>query len=227
MIAGKGGALYATRANMTFSGYNKLSNNWASLGGASYCTDSLVEFKHFQMFEQNFADQGGGGALALHDDSKLTLNEPLKADFIGSCTKEYGGAIFLEDSVTTISTCNDLQASSSQEACFFELNVTCSNFSGVRFNFIRNTAGSAGTIIYGGNLDSCRLNVHTPGQNNCSITYSTHEAIKVLQNISHIVRNSNDITFPLIHFKYAFAMKTMRRIQLRSDTTIRHQLQEL
>ena len=90
---------------MIFTGFNEFSNNRATLGGASYYASSLVEFKHFQTFELNVADQGG--AIALNDNSKLKLNEPLQADFINNGAMNYGGANFFED-VLTMSKCTAL-----------------------------------------------------------------------------------------------------------------------
>ena len=61
-----------------------------------------------------------GGAITLHDGSKLILNEPLKADFISNHATDYGGALFLEDSVTTFSRCDHLQLLyNDQYTCFF------------------------------------------------------------------------------------------------------------
>ena len=176
---------------------NKFSNNRATLGGASYYASSLVEFKHFQTFELNVADQGG--AIAFNDNSKLKLNEPLQADFINNGAMNYGGAIFFED-MLTISKCTAMALSKfqhpAQETCFIALNLnqTCTifkntgNISDIQLNFVDNTAGSAGAILYGGNLDSCNL-VYT---SSCPIHNNIMDnAIQVIQRISYIVSNDS------------------------------------
>jgi hypothetical protein len=165
------------------------------LGGAAYYTaSSFVEFKDFQIFEKNFANQGG--AIAFSTDSTLILNEPLQADFVNNNGKDYGGAIFIEDELT-ISKClalnNKRLPESRQEICFdfimINLNCTDLNMSAIQLKFVNNTAGIAGTIIHGGNLDLCKF-VYT---SNCPIHSMKYmdNAIQVFQSISYIDTNDS------------------------------------
>ena len=126
-------------------------------GGAIHAEDSTVNMTGTQSFIQNSALQGG--AMAFSGNSKLILTQPLQLNFKANLATTNGGAIFYDD-VIPPSQCT---RSSNHEECFIELS---SSFN-IHLNFSNNTAGSSGSLVYGGNLDGCRLYVGGGERDNC------------------------------------------------------------
>ena len=149
-----GGAIYARDSEITLRGSSSCSifqSNVATggSGGGIYAIDSSVYMTGEQKFIQNSAEHGG--ALAFSGSSKLILTEPLQASFVDNEATIDGGAIYFADTIS-VSQCTQSFASDPRE-CFIELNSNSS----IQLDFIHNTAVIAGTILYGGSLDSCRL----------------------------------------------------------------------
>ena len=177
-------------ANAVFSGENKfLNNNASTLGGAIYASlnNGSVNMTGTQNFIQNSARQGG--AMAFIVSSKLILTESLQVNFVKNKAVMNGGAIFFGDAFS-ISQCTG--QSIVQEECFVEL----SSAADIQLNFVHNTAGRAGTVLYGGSLYKCRLYVGGGVRDICGNriggNYSTNP-VDVIKNISNIV-SSDSIT---------------------------------
>ena len=145
-----GGALLVRNSTVNFinnSNCNIFQANIAlERGGAFYAIDSTISLSGLQKFSFNSASQGG--AIAIDGSSTLVLTQPLQASFVGN-NATVGGAIFREDSFSANQCADDDRDSN----CFIELDST----SNIQLFFINNTAASAGTVFYGGNLDRCRL----------------------------------------------------------------------
>ena len=201
-----GGAVYARNSVIGLKDNNNCNNfqgNTGNRGGAMYLVDSLVHLTGTQNFRWNSAKQGG--AMALSGSSKLILGEPLQANFNENLAATDGGAIYYADSVS-ITQCVDYnqlqQGDCSPESsqcnvfndegeCFIELKSRESN---IQLNFNNNSAGSAGTVFYGGRLDKCRLYVGEGVRDSCSKriggTYIVNAVYKI-QSISNIVSTDN------------------------------------
>lgn len=146
------GAIAAYSSNIELDGNVLFEENEAETGGAIYMENSIVSFSGTQQFVRNCAEQGG--AMALSSTSKLTLSKPLTVDFTENKANSYGGAIFVGGSYDNQCSAND--AFNERPECFFELNDYY-NADNIHLNFINNTARLTGRILYGGNIDKCKL----------------------------------------------------------------------
>ena len=166
------------------------SNTAVERGGSFYAIDSTISLSGSQKFLNNSASQGG--AIAIDSSSKLVLNEPLQASFVEN-NASVGGAIFFEDAFSA-SQCTESNpddgSPDDRVNCFIELEST----SNIQLNFINNTAESAGTVLYGGNLDHCRLYVGGGVIDSCGnrIGGSYNDTpIAILNEILYIVSNDS------------------------------------
>ena len=150
-----GGVLLARKSTISIrnnSSCNIFQTNVAvKRGGVLYSIDSTINLSGSQMFLNNSAMQGG--AIAIDSSSKLVLSQPLQASFVINSAL-VGGAVFYED-VFSARQCADNRDEPNPDECFIELDST----SNIRLTFLNNSADSAGTVLYGGNLDHCRLYV--------------------------------------------------------------------
>ena len=153
-----GGALYVKNSVVSLrskSNCSTVQQNIASrLGGAIYAIDSSLLMSNSTNFIQNIAEYGG--ALAFDETSKLVLSEPLHANFANNHALISGGAIYRGDTYS-LRECARLRENSNLNPldCFVELRSTAN----LQLNFLNNTADSAGSVLYGGNLDKCRFYV--------------------------------------------------------------------
>ena len=107
-------------------------------------------------FTMNSAEQGG--AIVFRDSARLMLTEPLQADFIDNHADTYGGAVFVSRDTTIRSLCFERPSSDSEtplDECFFELDSE----SNIHLNFSYNSAGNAGAVLFGGNLERCEVKI--------------------------------------------------------------------
>ena len=94
-----------------------------------------------------FIDNSGtdGGALALYQSSVILLDPPVYMSFIGNTALRRGGGIFVERLIDVGSDLLD---------CFYQL-VSGYQSKDATFYFQSNSAGDAGDVLYGGNVDEC------------------------------------------------------------------------
>ena len=156
-----------------------------------------------QNFIGNYAQQQGG-ALALFGDSKMTLVSPLLVNFSKNKAGTNGGAIFFTDPIST-SYCNQtderfelgyckspteiiLVPCKKLTSCFLELKVDThvSSNDSLVLKFIENSAGEAGSVLYGGQLDYCKLFIESGNE----IRYDD-SPIECFRNISYIENDDN------------------------------------
>jgi predicted outer membrane repeat protein len=187
-----GGALITRRSVVTLSNTANCSvfhgNSADRKGGAIYAEwNSFITLTGLQNFTQNSAQFGG--ALAFSHTSKLILNHPLQAHFIENKGLAGGGAIYYEDSFSR-SQCGITKSVHEQQAldCFIEL----SSESDIRLTFVNNTASVAGTVLYGGDLDSCKLYIGGITRDTCGNRiegnyFQSYKVAELFENISHII----------------------------------------
>ena len=185
-----GGALFARNSTVRLrnnSDCNTIfqTNIAAEKGGAIYAVDSTISLSGSQTFLSNSASQGG--AIAVDSSSKLVLNQPLQARFIEN-NAFVGGAIFYEDTFSSIQCTSTISEGNN---CFIELDST----SNIQLSFINNTATTAGTVVYGGNFDHCRLYMGGGVSDSCGNRiggdYSIIIPIAVIEQISESVSVDN------------------------------------
>ena len=187
------GALEFYRSAGFISGHSSFINNSVSYtygsGGAvemdTINGESLI-LTGTQNFEENFAERGG--AFAFFGRYKLILANPLQLSFNNNTAKSEGGAMYFADDTTARVQCTTPYFS--RDDCHIEL----TSLSNVHLNFSHNVAGRAGTLIYGGGLDSCKL--YTGGGNTDMFgeveggSYS-YDPTETIRNISNIVSADN------------------------------------
>ena len=224
-----GGAVYMYQANVSFIGNSTFRNNRASgsptfspAGGALYANDSIVFILTAVTFGQNTAtDSGGaiasynsvwqlvgdvkfdenaadnGGAMALYGTTKLILSQNLDASFTGNKARTNGGAMFFMDSVSS----SQCSTGSVPIDCFVSFSSTDPLEDDISFTFVNNSARVRGSVLYGGNLNKCRLyyGVSTDNsdcENKDGLNFSSN-AFGFLQNISTVIpRDDSYISSP-------------------------------
>ena len=139
---GDGGAIYT----------NNNSADWSGDGGAIYAdTNVTLTFSRTINFTNNAATHGGGVYLGL----KSTVSTlPNTIAYWENNHAYVGGAIYIEDA-SPLSYCRSVTAFVPKEECFFQL--PGQNLSNVKLIFKNNSAGVAGSVLYGGVIDHCKL----------------------------------------------------------------------
>ena len=196
--SGFGGAIAAFSSNIELAGKVLFEGNMADFGGAIYMEDGVANVCGTQQFVQNFAKQGG--TMAFSGTSKVILTNPLTIDFTENWAMSYGGVIFVDDTTNYDNQCSGNTTNIERwptevKECFFELSDYLT--SDIHLNFINNTAGQAGKILYGGSIDKCKLYIKKGTVDICGKRQGGEydfEPISKLQNISSIVSVDDDIS---------------------------------
>ena len=116
------------------------------MGGAILLLNSKLVIKEFAvvLFANNNATYGG--ALYIDRTSSMLIFSPSNLLFINNTASLKGGAIYVQTGVPS---------PYMQSQCFFQFQAAI-NLS-VVMHFEGNYAGEAGSVLYGGNIDSCTL----------------------------------------------------------------------
>ena len=160
-----GGAIFAGNTMLNFSGRTNFINNSAEGshgGGAIYAdTNSTVTFIETIYFINNGYIGGGdtldgytnGGGVYLGFKSSFSIL-PHTTVYWENNHAMRGGAIYVAD-ISPLSYCTVLAP---QEECFFQLpGQNLSNGIDVRLVFKDNSAQIAGSVLFGGTIDNCKL----------------------------------------------------------------------
>ena len=147
--------------NAIFEQINVTNHNITGL--LSY--NSQLTFLKNSYFVNNLGILGGG--MALYESSHLILKEQTNISFISNYASEFGGGIFVSETIITHNIRID---------CFFKTKYNHSN--NITLYFINNTADISGDVLYGGNVDYCLIShqfqslFHYPQQNGSSVVSS-------------------------------------------------------
>ena len=175
--ASYGGGLYAH--NTTCNGNALFTKNEAFEGGGGIYASKSTFFwtENTTVIKSNSAIDGGG--LLLSDDSKLYLQPNIAVHLISNHANRTGGAIKVKESnplTYCIPSTNGHDVSKSD--CFFQIQFqmkhaysigsiselkNCINsldVAHIKIHFDNNSAVEAGSDLYGGNVDSCTLNIN-------------------------------------------------------------------
>ena len=178
-------AIEGDSCNMTFIGTTYFYRNIAQLAGGaimSYDHDSNIVFSGTAYFEGNVANKDGG-TIALRN-SKLIFKPNLNIYFISNHANETGGALHIEDYQCSL-------VSSVPLECFMTIDGPSTSISNISLHFINNSAGITESILYGGQLDRCRLYFKSITTNQSDLcgsqahTYSDN-ALETFMNMSNI-----------------------------------------
>ena len=170
-----------------FNGTSNFINNSADYGGGAIVTynNTIINFNGTSNFINNLAGWSGGGAIFTHTNITLTFSRTVNFTnnvastgrgggvYLGlKCTIStlpnttmywennhamLGGAIYVHDA-SPISDCTSVAALVPKEECFFQLpGQNLSSGINVKLIFKNNSADDAGSILYGGAIDNCKL----------------------------------------------------------------------
>ena len=143
-----GGAIYAIGNTVSFIGTSNFINNSAYYGGA-LCIYNSLTLNGTTNFISNTAEESGGG---LYVGIKSTFSIlPNTTVYWENNHATLGGAIYVKD----VKLCNPYVP---KEDCFFQLpGQNLSTSIDVQLYFKNNTADAAGSVLYGGAVDNCKL----------------------------------------------------------------------
>ena len=170
--AGVGGAVYAFGSNvLSFNESTNFINNSAHSGGGAVYVDnySNLSFNGTVNFTNNVCNNdenvdtaGGGVYMGLQCTFSILPNTTV---YWENNHATLGGAIYVYDA-SPVSYCT-LGSSVPKEECFFQLpGQNLSNgIVDVQLVFKNNYANAAGSVLYGGAIDHCKL---THGLDSCS-----------------------------------------------------------
>ena len=178
-----GGAIYAGyNTSLIFTETSNFINSSAEGGGAIYADyNTSLSFTGTSNFINSSAKNTGGGVL-------LALNSTF---FISSNTTVYwesnharlGGAIYVDDGYNLVY-CTQSVSHATKDKCFFQLpGQNLSNGIDAQFVFKDNSANVAGSVLYGGAIDNCKL----PGLE----SHSSGEVFDMLVHIENDNTNSS------------------------------------
>ena len=192
-----GGGAISTSDNtiIAFNGISNFIGNSAIYGGAIH-TDitSTLTFNGTTNFINNGHYPGRTGTVILNGNTTygggvfMTPNTSLlifpntTINWVNNHAT-FGGAIYVADAIE-LSYCT-----STQEECFFQLPGQNLSSIDVQLVFKNNSADAAGSVLYGGAIDNCKLMGHN--------SYSSGKVFDLLVHIDDDNTNSTISSFPL------------------------------
>ena len=187
----QGGAIHVVASSIIFECATELQNNSAQYGGAICLENSTVSFAKpcMECLGSDVTPEPGscfinntalwGGAMQLDHHSSIRFHPSASALFNHNRATEYGGAIFVVDTVGQ-NTCPPFMRLPSRNECFFHVNSNEISQTGrVNLTFEGNTAGKSGSVLYGGMLNKCNYSysedyIDTVDLFNTSITHEPY-----------------------------------------------------
>ena len=187
-VASVGGAMFAHNTQHSLNGTSTFLNNYAVRGGAIQAeSNSTMAFSGTIHFTNN------GGKMSGHSTSGGGVYMELKStiSFLPNTTVYWennqatlGGAIYVRDA-SSMSYCTPVAKLVPQEKCFFQLpGQNLSNDINVHLVFKNNSADIAGSMLYGGAIDNCKL---THGLD----SYSSGKVFDMIVHNNHTDYNTN------------------------------------
>ena len=193
-----GGAIATSNTVLSLNGTSHFINNSALMGGAIMTTinntltiNGTVYFTnngHYgkgvnSINEQNF---GGGVFMGLISTFSILPNTTM---YWENNNAGLGGAIYVCDASPTPSYCSLPGPYGPKQECFFQLpGQNLSNGVDVQLVFKDNSADTAGSVLYGGAIDNCKLThgleSHSSGEVFDMIVYSNDTDYNTTSNIS-------------------------------------------
>ena len=198
--APSGGAIFSSDTTaLRFSGTSNFINNSALVGGVIFASTNITLTFNGTIYFTNNGHYGegervntvnghtaGGGGVYIGPKSTFSIL-PNTTVYWENNHASLGGAIYVED-VIPASYCTSLGP---YVPCFFQLpGQTLSNGIDVQLVFKNNSADVAGSVLYGGAIDNCKL---TPGLD----SYSSGEVFNMLVHIEDDSTTSSISSDPL------------------------------
>ena len=162
--ANSGGAIATNNTILVFNGTTHFINNSALVGGAIYTIISNTLTFNGTIYFTNNGQYGGegentvyGGGVFMGLTSTFSML-PNTTVYWENNHASLSGAIYVEDA-SPLSYCTLLALYVPKEECFFQLpGQNLSNGIDVQLVFKNNFADVAGSVLYGGAIDNCKLN---------------------------------------------------------------------
>ena len=189
----RGGAIATDNTVFSFSGNTHFINNSALEGGAIYTSyNSTLTFSVTIYFTNNGwydrgvstlygGTKGGGVYMGLKCTFFILPNTTVSWE---NNHADLGGAIFVEDD-SPLSYCTAVVP---KQECFFQLpGQNLSNGVDVQLVFKNNSADDAGSVLYGGAIDNCKLtglDSHNSGEVFDMIVHNYDTDYNTISNIS-------------------------------------------
>ena len=158
-VGGDGGAIYTSdNVLLSFNGTTNFINNSADYGGAIFAdSNSSLIFNRTVNFSNN---QGGklstGGGVYMGFKSTFSILSGTTVYWENNHAT-LGGAIYVHDA-SPISYCTKVTKYVPKEECFFQLpDQNLYNGIDVQLIFKNNSADDAGSVLYGGAIENCKL----------------------------------------------------------------------
>ena len=163
---GHGGAIYAIDNNvLNFTGTSNFVNNSAASGGAIYTSIHNALTFNGTIYFNNNGYYGGeahtlngytGGGVYMGIKSTISIL-PHTTVYCENNHATHGGAIYVQDASPT-SYCIHVSSYLPKEECFFQLpGQNLSSGINVQLVFKNNYADDAGSVLYGGAVNNCKL----------------------------------------------------------------------
>jgi hypothetical protein len=152
-----GGALYLDRSIMrhTVGNITQVDNYGGHKGGGVYATNSTIQVSGISNYVRNRAMLGG--AVGLEVNSEVVLQAPVAMIFEHN-EADFGAGIFYSD-LNAIVQCQSITIE--RENCFFGVETAdFPNISNIQLTFDSNRASRAGSVLYGGSLQTCGVQVN-------------------------------------------------------------------
>ena len=156
-MAETGGAVYIDRSDLRHNDGNVtyLDNDADHKGGGVYATNSTIAVSSVSNYIGNRAMRGG--AVALEVNAQVLLQAPVLMRFDHN-EADFGGGIFHSD-LNAIVQCQNITVE--RENCFFKVETAnSSDLTDIHLIFDSNQARQAGTVLYGGSLRTCHVQVN-------------------------------------------------------------------
>ena len=179
----KGAAMYTSFTSLIFKGSSYFIDNSAKYGGGIHSESTNVTFLHERsshqatillscttckicnevsiptefFFLNNSALRGGAQYFDLY--SNLSLHQAAHVQFQDNHATEFGGAIYVVDTPMP-SQLLSWQHKSFRDECFIHI-FKSFNVSKTPLTFVNNSAGTRGSVLYGGLLNKCSLTSDT------------------------------------------------------------------
>ena len=201
-----GEAIFTHNISLNFSGTSNFINNSASGGGAiGTDSNSSLTFNGTIQFTNNghyWKGVTAGGGVYIGVNSTVSILPNTTVYWENNCAT-LGGAIYVMD-ISPLSYCTQFILYVSKQECFFQFpGQTLSNGIDVKLVFKNNSPDDAGSVLYGGAIDNCKL---THG-------LDSHRSGEMFNMIVHNNETSTQIqTFPLPQLKYALVKTIFRTV---------------
>ena len=163
---GNGGAIFAVFSRpLNFTGNSSFYNNSAVQGGAIFANyERKLTFSAYGnisfMNNGHITTDSCGGAMYLTNSSTIIILPQTTVHWEKNHAN-LGGAIYVVDANPLTSYCNEtlkLDLPVPKEKCFFQLpDKTFWGVDNIRLVFKNNSANTAGSMLYGGTIDNCKL----------------------------------------------------------------------